>query len=88
MRKIPVISIIVEIKYGDAIESGRGASLGWMVQKKLPEKEKFKGCSEGQGKPTMQKSKDMRCRQRGPYCKGPEGGQRLEHLRTQEVQCG
>lgn len=42
-------------------------------RKKPPEKEKFKECSEGQGKPTTQKSKDMCCRQRGPYCKCPQG---------------
>ena len=63
---------MIKIKYGNVIDGGRGASLGWMVKKKLPEKEKFK-CSEGQGKPTTQKSKDTCCRQTGPYCKGPEG---------------
>lgn len=30
----------------------------------------------------MQKTKDMCCRQQGPYCKGPEGGTSLEHLRN------
>ena len=54
MRKISILSLTMEIKYGDVIDGGRGASLGWMVKKKI-EKEKCKGCSEGQGKPTMQK---------------------------------
>lgn len=43
---------------------------GWS-RKKPPEKEKFKECSEGQGKPTTQKSKDMCCRQRDPTANVP-----------------